>query len=94
MVSHRDEESTSIFPKKFSRLFQVTTRVSQHFFGTVAIRESKRYGHTTNVSISIRGNVSYGAFLRVQKDSEVFSRGFYKEFNENTQKNDENEKTS
>ena len=72
----------------------MTTRVSQHIFRAVGIRENKRYGHTTHISISICGNVSYGAFLRVQKDSEGFLRGFYKELNENTQKSDENGETS
>ena len=64
----------------------MTTKVSQHMFGTVGIRESKRYGRTTNISISIDGNVSYGAFLRVQKGSEGFSRGFYEELSKNAQK--------
>ena len=72
MVSHQDERSTSIDPKKFFRLFQMPTRVSEHTFGTIGICESKRYGHTTNISISVDGNVSYGAFLRVQKGSEGF----------------------
>ena len=72
----------------------MTTIVSQHIFRTVGIHESKRYGHMTNISISIRGNVSYGEFLRVYKDLEGFLRGFYKEFNENTRKNGENEETS
>ena len=72
----------------------MTTRVSQHIFRIVGIREYKRHDHTTNISILIRRNVSYGAFLRVQKDSEGFLRGFYKELNENTQKSDEIEKTS
>ena len=94
MVSHQVERSTSIDPKKFSRWFQMTTRVSQHMFGTIGIRESKRYGRTTNISISIDGNVSYGAFLRVQKGSEGFSRGFYEEFCKNAQKSDQNEETS
>ena len=79
MVSHRDESSTSVGLKNFSRRFQMTTKVSQHVFGTMRIRESKRYGHTTNISSSICGNVSYGAFLRVQKGSEGFSKGFYEE---------------
>ena len=65
MVSHQDERSTSIDPKKFFRLFQMPTRVSEHTFGTIGICESKQYGHTTNISISVYGNVSYGAFLRV-----------------------------
>ena len=86
MVSDGDERSTSIASKKFSRRFQVTTRVSQHFFRTVGIRESKQYGHTTNLSISIRGNVSYGEFLRVHKGSEGILRGFYVELSKNTQK--------
>ena len=60
----------------------------------MGIRENKRHGHTTNISISIRGNVSYGEFLRVYKDLEGFLRGFYKELNENTQKSDENGETS
>ena len=94
MVSHQDERSTSIDPKKFFRWFHMTTRVSEHTFGFIGICESKRYGHTTNISISVDGNVSCGAFLHVQKRSEGFSRGFYEEFNENTQKNDENEETS
>ena len=72
----------------------MTTRVSEHMSGTIGIRESKRYGHTTNISISIDGNVSYGAFLRVQKGSEGFSRGFYEEFCKNAQKSDQNEETS
>ena len=93
-VSYRDEESTSVDPPKFFRQFQITTRVSQHILRTVGIRENKRHEHTTHISISICGNVSYGAFLRVQKGSERFSRGFYEEFNENTQKSDENGETS
>ena len=72
----------------------MTTRVAQHIFRTVGIRENKRYGHTTHISISICGNVSYGAFLRVQKGLEWFLRGFYEELSKNTQKSDENEETS
>ena len=94
MVSHQDERSTAIDPKNISRRCQITTRIFQYMFGTIGIRESKRYGHTTNISISICGNVSYGAFLRVQKGSERFSRGFYEEFCKNAQKSDQNEETS
>ena len=94
MLSHQDKKSTSTDPKKISRWFQMTTRVSEHTFGTIGICESKRYGHTTNISISVDGNVSYGAFLRVQKGSEGFSRGFYEEFCKNAQKSDQNEETS
>ena len=72
----------------------MTHRVSQHIFRTVGIRENKRHGHTAHISISIRGDVSYGAFLRVQKGSEGFSRGFYEEFCKNAQKSDQNEETS
>ena len=94
MVSHQDEKSTSIDPKNISRWFQMTTRVFQHMFGIIGIRESKRYGHTTNISISVRGNVSYGAFLRVQKGSERLLTEFYEELSKNTQKSNEIEKTS
>ena len=94
MVSYRDEESTSIDTKKCSRLFQMTHRVSQHIFRTVGIRENKLHGHTAHISISICGNVSYGAFLRVQKGLEGFLRGFYEELSKNTQKSDENEETN
>ena len=94
MVSHQVERSTSTDSKKFSRWFQMTTMVSEHMSGTIGIRESKRYGRTTNISISIDGNVSYGAFLRVQEGSEGFSRGFYEELSKNAQKGDLNENPS
>ena len=79
MVSHQVERSTSIDPKIISRRFQMTTRVSQHMFGTLGIQESNRYADTINISISIHGNVSYGAFLHVQK-------GFPEDFMKNSVK--------
>ena len=72
----------------------MTTRVSEHMSGTIGIRKSKRYGRTTNISILIDGNVSYGSFLRVQKGSEGFSRGFYEELSKNAQKSDQDENPS
>ena len=68
--------------------------VFHHMFGTIGIRESKRYGRTTNISISIDGNESYSSFLRVQKGSEEFSRGFYEKLSKNAQKGDLNENPS
>jgi len=72
----------------------MTTKVSQHIFETASILRNKRYVYTTDISILIRGNVSYGLILRVQKGQEGFLRRFYEEFSKNPQKNDQNEKKS
>ena len=80
-------------PKDVLRYLGCHLKPSRKVFGTMGIYEIKRYGHMTNISISIRGNVSYGAFLCVQCSLGGFSRGFYEEFSKNTQKSDQNEET-
>ena len=70
MVSQPSQRLTLVAAQKFSRWLQWSSRVSQHFFRIMSIRESKRDDHTTIISISNRGNVSYGSFLGVQQGSE------------------------
>ena len=72
MVPQPSQCVNLVSAKKFSKRFQDITGVSRHFFWIVSIDKSKRDDHTTNISILNRANVSYGAFLKVQKGSEGF----------------------
>ena len=94
MLSQPSQCLTLVAAKKFSERFQWTTRVSQHFIRIMSTCRSKRNDHTTILSISNRGNVSYGSFLGVQKGSEGIWRGFCEEFTKSTSKSDQKEKTS
>ena len=94
MLSQPSQCLTLVAAKKFSERFQWTTRVSQHFIRIMSTCRSKRNDHTTILSISNRGNVSYGSFLGVQKGSEGIWRGFCEEFTKSTSKSDQTEKTS
>ena len=94
MLSQPSQCLTLVAAKKFSERFQWTTRVSQHFIRIMSTCRSKRNDHTTILSISNRGNVSYGSFLGSQKDWEGISRGFCEEFSKSSRKSGWNEKTS